>query len=105
LPKTTEAIKAFFSRVDALTSKKTYLTPEEERPFDPKQEREHILIQLSMMTEVTEGLLPYLEDRAEEIEDSMSSLLHSHADMCAAQGQKEEVRNLIKQLRNWSKGE
>ena len=105
MPRSVEAIKDFFSRVDVLTSRKQYISQDEEEPFDPKKEREDVLIRLSGTVEVQEALIPYLEDEIERIEETMPTLLQFHAELCAAQGKKEFARNLIKQLKEWSKGE
>ena len=106
MPKTSEGIRAFFSRVNAATSRKQLFSSEQEEPtFDEKQEQEDTLVRLSRTTEAQEGLIPYLEQRIETLDDLMPSLLHSHPDLCAAQGRKEEARELLKQFKEWRKGE
>jgi len=64
-----------------------------------------MLVRLSKTREAKEALLPMLKERIEQLDDLMPSLLHSHPDLCAAQGRKDEARELLKQFQEWSKGE
>ena len=105
LPKTIQGIRDFFNKVNNATSRRTLFQAPEEEPFTEAQEQEQLLISLSRTREAQEGLFPFLEQRIEELDDLMPSLLHSHPEMCAIQGRKEEARDLLKQFKEWSKGE
>jgi hypothetical protein len=90
------ALRAKFGRVDVRTSKNTY-NKEKKPEINQEQIDDEEIANLGQHREAG-ALIKRLNKRLDEIESLMSGSLHSHPDMCALQGAKQEVRAIITQL-------
>ena len=85
-----------FKRLDFRTSKAHVV--EEVKPEISDHEREDNEIEELGQKPEAETLLKRLRSRVDELEALMTTSIHSHPDMCAIQGAKQEVRAIITQL-------
>ena len=72
---------------------------------DERLERESALQQYSQYAECETAFIPWLRERVEELEVEMEQSIHSHPDLCAIQGKKQEVRRIIEVLEKLRTGD
>ena len=91
-----DGLAAKFKALDFFTSKKNLIQPEKLERNEFEIENEEIAA-LGQHPEA-EALIKRLNKRVDELDAQMIVSLHSHPDMCALQGAKQEVRAIITQL-------